>query len=282
MKQILIAYIPVLHEGYRRLFTSHSDAQALYIFGPEIISEFDYLAKEIRALDPKLIRQAVQSWQLFTKVAVLKPGDLRKFNDHGINIVMPDEDVTRSLAEKYLPQANIQYDQIFLRWDKHNTLLEKPLAPDQEVSVARFDQLLMRKLTAQAKKSSDWWRQVGAAVVKNNKIILIDYNRHVPSPHIPYANSDPRNSFHKGDHIELSTALHAEAALITRAAQKGMALKGTSIYVSTFPCPVCAKLIAYSGAAKLYYSGGYGVLDGEHVLKANRVKIIFVDQSDRS
>ena len=49
------------------------------------------------------------------------------------------------------------------------------------------------------------------------------------------------------------------------------------MYVTTFPCPTCAKLIAYSGIKKLYAGGGYAVLDGELVLKAKGVKIIFVE-----
>ncbi|NCS97095.1 MAG: deoxycytidylate deaminase, partial [Candidatus Pacebacteria bacterium] len=78
--------------------------------------------------------------------------------------------------------------------------------------------------------------------------------------------SDPRNSFHKGEHIELSTAIHAEAALIADAAKKGISLEGTQLYVTTFPCPACAKLIACSGITKLYFSEGYSMLDGEKIL----------------
>ena len=49
------------------------------------------------------------------------------------------------------------------------------------------------------------------------------------------------------------------------------------MYVTVFPCPPCAKLIAYSGIKRLYCGGGYAVLDGEEVLKSNGVEIYFVE-----
>jgi dCMP deaminase len=63
---------------------------------------------------------------------------------------------------------------------------------------------------------------------------------------------------------------------VAEAAAKGVSLEGGSLYVNIFPCPPCAKLIAYSGIKNLYYSGGYGALDGESVLKAKGVKIIYI------
>jgi dCMP deaminase len=49
------------------------------------------------------------------------------------------------------------------------------------------------------------------------------------------------------------------------------------MYVTVFPCPPCAKAIAHAGIKHLYCGGGYGVLDGEDILKGAGVKIIFVE-----
>jgi dCMP deaminase len=49
------------------------------------------------------------------------------------------------------------------------------------------------------------------------------------------------------------------------------------LYVTVFPCPPCAKLIAYSGIKNVYCGGGYGVLDGEDILKSRGVKVFFVE-----
>ena len=277
MKKVIVAYIPVLHEGYRRFIEKHKDAKVIYFFGKDIILEFDHLSKEIRALDPKLVLKSLESWGLISKAKILKHNDLQKLNNYKYNIVVPDEDVTKELSEKYLKKASVFYDPIFLRWDKHKSMEQKPIEADQKISSEEFDKNAIRETLKASERASDWWRRVGAAIVKNKKIIIIAHNRHLPSPHSPYANGDPRNNFHKGVNIELSTAIHAEADLISQAAKKGIPLKGSSMYVSVFPCPPCAKLVARSGISKLYYGGGYGVLDGEDILKASGVEIIYVD-----
>jgi dCMP deaminase len=135
---------------------------------------------------------------------------------------------------------------------------------------------MIKILREEAEKSSDWWRQVGGLIVKDGSIISKTHNRHVPHEQTPYIDGDPRADFSKGVNLELSTAIHCEAFLIADAAHKGVSLLGAEMYVTTFPCPPCAKLIAYSGIKKLYYADGYGVLDGERILKNRGVDIIFV------
>jgi dCMP deaminase len=77
-------------------------------------------------------------------------------------------------------------------------------------------------------------------------------------------------------HLELSTATHAEARLIAQAAREGTSTKSAVMYVTDFPCPPCAKLIAAAGIAKLYFRTGYAVLDGEDVLAAAGVEVVQV------
>ena len=273
----MVAYIPVLHEGYRRFFENHGDAKTLYIFGPDIIEKFDYLRKEIRALDPGLIKKAVESWGVFDQVFVLDNVLLKEIQNSGSELIMPDEDITKELAEEYFSDHKIEFDNIFLRWDKIRTKKNDVVSFSQRVSFNELDKEIINDLKKEGEKSSDWWRGVGAAIVKEGKIVLQDHNKHLPSEHSPYVDGDPRNTLHKGEGIEYSTAIHAEAGLIAEAAKKGISLNSASIYVSTFPCPPCAKLIAFSGIKKLYYAGGYSLLDQEKILKSQEVEIIFVD-----
>jgi dCMP deaminase len=78
---------------------------------------------------------------------------------------------------------------------------------------------------------------------------------------------DPRANFSKGAHSNLSLALHAEAAVIGAAARQGIATQGATLYVTTFPCPYCAKVVTASGITALYYREGYAMIDGETVLR---------------
>jgi dCMP deaminase len=85
---------------------------------------------------------------------------------------------------------------------------------------------------------------------------------------------DPRSNFYKGVGFELSTATHAEARLIAQAARDGTSTEGAVMYVTDFPCPPCAKLIAAAGISRLYFRSGYAVLDGQQVLESAGVDLI--------
>lgn len=275
MKKIVIAYVPVLHAGYKMFFEKHKDA-TLFILGKDVILEFSHLAKEIRQLDPQQVKEAVESWKIFENVEILDQKNLAEIAEQKVQIWLPNEDVTKQLWQKYFPKHEVFLDPIFLRWDKHNTVVENVINPDIKISSEEFDKKMMALADEEAGKSSDWWRRVGSVVIKDGKIILASHNHHLPSEHTPYVNGDPRNNFHKGVHLELGTSIHGEAAAIAEAAKKGISLEGAEIYVSHFPCPPCAKLVACSGIKKLYYRVGYGVLDGEDVLKQFGVEIIQV------
>jgi len=273
---IIVAYIPVLHEGYRRFFDNHKEAKGLFLIGNEIAQEFVPLRKDLRALPAEIIKKSLESWGRFDSIEIVQPCDWEKLAEKSGKVVMPDEDVMRELQLRFLPKAKIIFDSIFLRWDKHKSSDSKAVAIDQTISIKDSDQSMVSLLKAEAEKSSDFWRHIGAAIVKDGRIILQGHNHHVPNEQMPYVNGDPRSDFHKGVNLELSTAIHAEASLIAEAAKEGIALEGTEMYATTFPCPPCAKLIAYSGIKKLYYADGYDVLDAASILKSRGVEIIFV------
>ena len=276
MKKVIIAYVPVLHDGYRQFFEKHREDADLYILGKELILEFTHLAKEIRQLDPQLVKKGIEAWNIFENVFILDKESLREIVKARLIVIMPKEDVTLQLWQQYFPKHEVFLNPIFLRWDKHNTVTENVINPDVIISSEDFDKKMIALANEEAEKSSDWWRRIGSVVVKDKKIIMTAHNRHLPSEHTPYVNGDPRNNFHKGVHLELGTSIHGEAAAIAEAAKKGISLEGSEIYVTTFPCPPCAKLIACSGIKKLYYRVGYGVLDGESVLKQFGVEIVQV------
>jgi dCMP deaminase len=107
--------------------------------------------------------------------------------------------------------------------------------------------------------------QVGAVVVKDNRIISIGYNgmpagwtnecEHV----VDVAKTDPRydyNNFTK----ELKTkdeVIHAEANAILKLARDGESGNGSSLFCTHAPCIHCAKLIHGAGISKVYYRESY-------------------------
>src|SRR5260221_14219336 len=130
MRTIIIAYIPVLHAGYKKLFELNSEAKELYILGPEFISQFSHLTKDIRQLDPDSIKSAITAWNIFEKIEILDEKMLIKLAEERPNIILPNEDVMKILVEKYLAKVPVTYSSIFFKWDKHNTVLETEVNPD--------------------------------------------------------------------------------------------------------------------------------------------------------
>jgi dCMP deaminase len=271
MSQIIIAYIPVLHQGYVQFLQKYPEA-ILYLLDRSLTDQWRPLQKDIRALSPQQIKISVEALELAKEVRIVDLSDLNQIGDS--EIIMPDEEIMHELAAKFLSAKKIKFDSAFLRWDAKKSSTEQAVLADGEVTGDEFHRQFMVQAQELATKSADWWRQIGAIIVKDGQILFEGYNHHVPSDQQPYIDGDPRADFHQGDHIELSTAFHAEASLISQAAREGISLAGASMYVTTFPCPNCAKLIAYSGIKEIYFKEGYAMLDGETILKSQGIKII--------
>lgn len=276
MPPVIVAYVPVLHDGYRRFFERHPDAKELCIFRSDVIASFEHLVKDIRKLDPELVRRSIEAWGMFEKVSIIDAECIKRLQDAKTPLIVPDDDLTSELVTTYFPQNPISHDTIFLRWDKKTSIEPMKVSPDIEMSEEDFDREMMDAAKAEGEKSRDWWRRIGAIAVKDGKVLLRAHNIYVPSEQIAYDEGDPRGNFKSGVHLESSLALHAEAGLIAQAAKEGISLDGADVYAETFPCPPCAKQLAYAGIGRLFYRTGYAVLDGERILKSKGVKIIFV------
>ena len=58
--------------------------------------------------------------------------------------------------------------------------------------------------------------------------------------------------------IEFGRSVHAEMAAITDAARRGIAIQGSHLYVTTFPCHECARNIVAAGITKVIFVEPYG------------------------
>ena len=274
MSEVVIAYVPVLHEGYRRFLEEHARERPLYLVGPELYRERGPLAKDIRAIDPQLIAAAIRAWSIAASVEVLDEAGARRLAQQSPSLTLPAEDVSYELVEQFFSRCEARYDTVFLRWDKTRTAaLLRPQAPPAPPDDPELGELEAAAREAAA-HSIDWWRRVGAAMRMADGTIRVATNEHHPHRLSAYAAGDPRSNFHKGVALERSSAEHAEARLIAAAAREGVATNGAVMYVTDFPCPPCAKLIARAGIRRLYWRSGYAVLDGEDVLREAGVEVL--------
>lgn len=198
------------------------------------------------------------------------------------DFVMPDEDVSHLVAEKYFYTAGhckkVAFEPVWGRWDMTAVKRQEPVIPDLEVSPEKIDQLRMEAARKLAKDSPDWWRQIGAMAFWNGRMIACSYNAHYPTEYETVLFGDPRINFNAGDPAgaEVYLSLHAEKGVIGVCARKGVALEGTSVYVTTFPCGDCARMLAECGIKELFFSEGYSVLKGFETLKVAGVRIVQV------
>lgn len=275
MSTALIAYVPVIHGGYKELFERWKGAD-IYLIDTNLATKYtDVRAKiEIRALDVQDVARYIWNAMPPPNLNILiSEKHLRKLQYD--TIVMANDEVCRRIARAQLPHKHVQFDDIFLRWDSTHVFSKNEIHYDR-ISRLKTDRLRIQKAEEEAKKTSDWWRAVGALIIKKSRVMLSAYNRHVPSEYIPYIFGDPRDIIKAGEQSEYASAMHAEQVLIALAAEQGISLKGTDIYLTTFPCPLCAKLVAFSGIRRCFVKGGHASLDGENVLRARGVEIILV------
>jgi dCMP deaminase len=276
MSEALLAYVPVLHEGYRRFLEAHGSGRALYLIGPELYEEQRPLAKDIRALPAEQAASAIAAWGICAAVSVLDIAGAERLAVEAPALIAPAEDVSYAVVERFFGRCEVRYDTVFLRWDKTRTAaLLTPEAPRPVEGDEALAELAAAAVAA-AGESVDWWRRVGAAIRFADASIEVACNEHLPHRLSVYAAGDPRSNFYKGVALELSTARHAEARLIARAAREGRSTDGAVMYVTDFPCPPCAKLIAAAGVARVYFREGYAVLDGEDVLRGAGVELLRV------
>lgn len=269
----IVAYIPVLHKGYLNFFEEvKSKSDSLLVLGRSFIDQL-IIHNEIRALDPKIIATMVSSLNIFSDVKVLEPDLLEILkNEH---ILLPDEAISRRFADQFLKPGFFELRPVFLRWEENNVLSPSNIKPDR-VSNNPGDIQIMKMVEEEAQKSSDWWRRIGAVIVKDGQVIISAHNQHEPSEQTPYIDGDPRDSIEAGTHNLLYSSIHAEQMLVAQAAGKGINLSDSSLYINIFPCPMCTRLIAHAGIKECYYKSGSAWLNSEEVMRSFGIKIVQV------
>jgi len=275
-KKTLILYIPVIHKGYLNLFGElEKKVSDIYIICEKLQEELSDIKPDIAALSPEKVKDFLLKLG-FKNISVLSAENMGEIR--GKDIVLVQDELSRNLYEKYLKGEKVTWESVFLRWDKERVLAEIP-SDIIKKSEDSFDVEMMKEAYKEAEKSGDWWRQIGAVLVSDNKIVARSYNQGVPNDNAPYQVGSARDFFKAGERQEMSPTIHAEQKLISEAAKAGVKTDKAILYLTHFPCPVCSKMIAWSGIKKLYFTEGASNLDGKKTMEAAGVEIIHIPQN---
>jgi dCMP deaminase len=121
------------------------------------------------------------------------------------------------------------------------------------------DEYFMEMAFLVAKRSTCLRRRVGAVVVRDKHVISTGYN------------GSPRGTLHceelgcirqqmnipSGTRHELCRGVHAEQNAVAQAAYFGTSVKDATIYTTTYPCSMCAKILINAGIKEVVYAEGY-------------------------
>ncbi|MCL2889256.1 MAG: cytidine/deoxycytidylate deaminase family protein [Eggerthellaceae bacterium] len=122
-----------------------------------------------------------------------------------------------------------------------------------------WDEYFLKLAHEVATRTTCLRRPVGAIVVKDKRILATGYNG-VPSG-ISHCSEvgclREQLGVPSGQRHEICRGLHAEQNAIIQAARYGIDISGSSIYVTTQPCVVCAKMIINAGIVEITYTDPY-------------------------
>ena len=119
---------------------------------------------------------------------------------------------------------------------------------------------------------------VGAIVVKDDRIISIGYNG-MPSGWDNVCEEEVITEYESHTDSVLVTkpeVLHAESNAIAKLARSSESGEGAAIFITHAPCIDCAKLIYQSGIATVYYKNDYRSTQGIEFLTKSGIKIVKV------
>ena len=130
---------------------------------------------------------------------------------------------------------------------------------DSKKSRPSWNQYFMGITELVAQRSTCLRRQVGALLVRDNRIVATGYNG-VPtglSHCLDVGCLREQQGIPSGERHELCRGLHAEQNAIIQAAIHGFSVEGATLYRTNLPCSICAKMLINIRLEKVYYKEGY-------------------------
>lgn len=118
-------------------------------------------------------------------------------------------------------------------------------------------------------------RGVGAVIVKDNRVIASGYNGAPKGVKHCAETGCLRQQLNvpSGQRHELCRGVHAEQNAIIQAANLGLAIEGATIYCTTQPCAICAKMIINAGIKRVVCAESYPDEIGDAMFKEAGVKV---------
>lgn len=144
-----------------------------------------------------------------------------------------------------------------------------------------WDAYFMEITHVVATRSTCLRRKVGALIIKDKRILATGYNG-APSglAHCQEVGCiREEQNVPSGERHELCRALHAEQNAILQAALYGVAIQGATIYCTTHPCVMCAKMIINTGMKEVIIVSSYPDAMAASLLAEAGVNVRYLEET---
>jgi dCMP deaminase len=143
------------------------------------------------------------------------------------------------------------------------------------VSRPTWDEYFLGIADLVSKRSTCLRRRVGAVLVRDKRILATGYNG-VPSK-IKHCGETgcirEKMKVPSGERHELCRGLHGEQNAFLQAALHGTSVKDATLYSTTQPCVICAKMLINAGIAEIVIKGDYPDKMSKDLLKEAKVRV---------
>lgn len=137
------------------------------------------------------------------------------------------------------------------------------------------DQYFMN-LAYKESNNSNCRRHVGAVLVKNGMVLATGYNAApigIKSCQEYGICMRQRDNIKSGTMQEHCKAVHAEQNAIINAARCGISIEDSTIYVTTYPCSICARMLINCSLKRIVYDGDYLDSNSHSMLEESGIAI---------
>lgn len=140
-----------------------------------------------------------------------------------------------------------------------------------------WDEYFIEMAKLVATRSNCVSRKVGAVITVDNQIVSTGYNGAPKGLKHCVDNGGclrKLNNIASGTRQEVCRAVHAEQNAIISAAVKGVSIKGGTLYVNTYPCSICTRMLINAEIERIVYDSDYSDPLSKEMLDESKIKVL--------
>jgi len=138
-----------------------------------------------------------------------------------------------------------------------------------------IDRVFIDKAKKVRESSNCWLDPGGCVFVKDGEVLIESCSTSFNQSKCRQIPIDFRElPLNRGERMFFCDSLHAERVGISKAAQRGISLQDSTIYLTKFPCRPCAASLIASGVGEIIYEeDSYGLAEVGDLLESNSVTV---------